>query len=229
VLVELGLSVVGCAALCYALGRYNHSLVLRRWEFVLTLPAKRAVAAVEQKMQLDSALARQALEASSRARAAGRHEQAAGVLKAALGVLEDAGADRRTRLRAMGVYSRMLQAIRPLPSPSQAPYRGARMRLVASGASVVHRFLVGSGERFRLWLLMLGYGVRVVLGGARRSVAEAGLDPAAERPFVRFADGLHDFEALDRSHLAAFEALSASLAAIDRETRERVWDRLANP
>ena len=54
------------------------------------------------------------------------------VLRVALSILEEAGADRLTRLRAMGVYSRMVRAIQPLPPPAAAPFRGpgaARGRL----------------------------------------------------------------------------------------------------
>ena len=42
-----------------------------------------------------------------------------------------------------------------------------------------------------------------------------------------FARDLGDFEALDASHLSAFEALAASLAAVDRGGRLRLWDRIA--
>ena len=226
-MVELSLSAVGCAVLCYTLGRYNRTLTLERWHFLLNLPARQAVTTLRQQMQLDAVLAHHALAAAARAREAGRVEDAVGVLRAALDILEEAGADRRTRLKAMGVYSRMLRAIQPLPTPSAAPYRTAPMRLVASGAGILHRLLVGSAERFRLWLLMLGLGVRVVLHGARQSTRAAGSAPRAVQPWARFADGLSDFETLDTQHLAAFEALSASLAAIDGGRRVRVWDSIA--
>ena len=80
-------------------------------------------------MELDSALARQAFESADRAREADRHPDALTVLRVALSVLEDAGADRLTRLRAMGVYSRMVQAIKPLPPPSAKSFRAASFAL----------------------------------------------------------------------------------------------------
>jgi hypothetical protein len=76
---------------------------------------------------------------------------------------------------------------------------------------------------------MLRYGVRIVLHGARASTAEAARQPARSAPWARFTDGVEDFAALDASHLAAFEALSASLAAIETTTRLRLWDTIANP
>ena len=45
--------------------------------------------------------------------------------------------------------------------------------------------------------------------------------------WAAFAEGLSDFEALDASHLAAFEALAASLAAVDRGGRLQLWERIA--
>lgn len=227
-MLEIAVCFLGCGLLCYTLGRYDRAATLRRWHFVLNLPARRAVAALRQQMELEQALARQALSAASRAREAGRIEDAIDVLRAAVGVLEEAGADRLTRLRAMRVYSRMVRAIQPLPPPSAQPFRARRLRLLASATTLGQRFLVGGVERFRLLLLMLRFGVRIVLSGARHSSAEATRAPERPRPWRRLGEGLEDFATLDASHLAAFEALSASLAAIETATRVRLWDTIAN-
>jgi hypothetical protein len=227
--LELALCLLGCGLLCYSLGRYDRKATLRRWHFVLNSPARRAADALRQQMLLDEALARQALAAAGRARAAGRLQEASAVLRAALAVLEDAGADRLARLSAMRVYSRMVQAIQPTPPPSPEPFRNPRLRLLATGTALAQRFMVGGLERFRLWLLMLRYGVSIVLHGARRSRAEVERRPAQPGAWARFGDGVEDFVALDASHLAAFEALSASLAAIETQTRVRLWDTIANP
>ena len=224
---ELVLSSVGCALLCYTLGRYNRTLTLQRWHFVLNAPEKQAIESLRQRMHVDSALARQALDAAERARQGDRVPDALTVLRVALSILEDAGADRLTRLRAMGVYSRMVRAIQPLPPPAAAPFRGPGLRAAASLASVVHRFLVGTQERFRLWLLFLGLGVRIVVRDGRRLAGEVEKRPHLGRPWGLFARGLGDFEVLDASHLSAFEALAASLAAVDRGGRLRLWDRIA--
>jgi hypothetical protein len=226
-MLELVLSSVGCAALCYTLGRYNRTLALQRWQFVLNAPEERALESLRRRVELDSALARQALDAAERARDARRPADALTVLRVALSVLEEAGADRLTRLRAMAVYSRMVRAIRPLPAPSPAPFRGARLKAAAAFAGFVHGFLVGTQERFRLWLVLMGLGVRIVLHGGQRAVDGAFREPARARPWAAFAEGLSDFEALDASHLAAFEALAASLAAIDRGGRLELWERIA--
>jgi hypothetical protein len=228
-MLEVGLCLVGCGLLCYTLGRYDRTATLRRWHFVLNLPARRAVAALRQQMELDLAMARQALAAATVARDAGRLEDAAAVLRAALAVLEDAGADRLTRLRAMRVYSRMVRAIQPSAPPARDQFRGRSLRLLASATVLMQRFLVGGAERFRLWLLMLRYGVRIVLHSARSSTAAVAEQPARPANWCRFEDGVEDFAALDASHLEAFEALSASLAAIETGTRLRLWDTIANP
>jgi hypothetical protein len=224
---ELILASVGCAALCYTLGRYNRALTLQRWHFVLNAPEREAIERLRQRMRLDSALARQALDAAERAREANRVPDALTVLRVALSILEDAGADRLTRLRAMGVYSRMVRAIQPIPPPAAGPFRGPGLRAAASVAGFAHRFLVGTQERFRLWLLFLGLGVKIVLHGGRRLAAEAIRQPHLGRPWDLFEQGLGDFEVLDASHLSAFEALAASLTAVDRGGRLRLWDRIA--
>ena len=225
--LELVLSSLGCAALCYALGRYNRALALQRWQFVLNTPEERALESLQRRIELDSALARQALDAAERARDARRASDAITVLRVALSVLEEAGADRLTRLRAMAVYSRMVRAIRPLPTPSPAPFRGARLKAVAAAGGFLHGFLVGTQERFRLWLVLMGLGVRIVLRGGRRALDGASREPARPRPWAAFAEGLSDFEALDSAHLAAFEALAVSLAAVDRGGRLQLWERIA--
>ena len=226
-MLELVLSSLGCAALCYSLGRYNRTLALQRWQFVLNVPEQRALETLRRRIELDSALARQALGAAERTRDAKRTPDAITVLRVALAVLEEAGADRLTRLRAMSVYSRMVQAIRPLPAPTPTPFRGARLRGLAAVAGLVNAFLVGTQERFRLWLVLMGLGVRIVLHGGRRAVGGAMREPTRTRPWAAFAEGLSDFEALDASHLAAFEALAASLAAVDRGGRLELWERIA--
>ena len=225
--LELLLSSIGCAALCFTLGRYNRALALQRWQFVLQLPEERALERLRQRIELDSALARHALEAAERARDAKRTPDAITVLRVALEVLEEAGADRLTRLRAMGVYSRMVRAIRPLPPPSPARFRGARLKAFAAAARLAHELLVGTQERFRLWLALLGTGVRIVLHGSRRALGDALQRPERSRPWAAFAEGVSDFETLDALHLAAFEALAASLAAIDRGGRLQLWERIA--
>jgi hypothetical protein len=226
VTAELVLSSVGCVLLCYTLGRYNRTLTLQRWSFVLNAPERRAIESLRQRMQVDSALARQAMDAAERARERNRVPDALTVLRVALSILEDAGADRLTRLRAMSVYARMVRAIQPLPPPAPAPFHGPVLRAAARMAAFVHRFLVGTQERFGLWLLFLGLGVRIVLREGRRLAGEAGKQPHLGRPWRLFARGLGDFEALDASHLSAFEALAASLAAVDRGGRLRLWERI---
>jgi hypothetical protein len=227
-MLALALSTVGCVVLCYTLGRYNRAVTLQRWQFVLNAPGRQAVDTLRAQMDLDSALAQQAVDAANRTRAAGRAPDAVTVLRVALSVLEDAGADRLTRLKAMGVYSRMVRALQPLPAPTAAAFKNVQVRTVAASAGLLHRVLVGAEERFRLWLLMLGLGVRIVLRGGRRSADAVTRHPHAPRPWDEFADGVSDFRSLDKAHLAAFEALAASLAAIDRGGRVRLWDQIAN-
>jgi hypothetical protein len=226
VTAELVLSAFGCALLCYSLGRYNRALTLRRWEFVLNAPERQAIESLRQRMALDSALARQALEATGRAREAGRAPDALTVLRVALSILEEAGADRRTRLRAMGVYARMVRAIEPLPAPAAAAFKGPELRAAAAVAGLAHRLLVGTQERFKLWLLFLGLGVGIVLRDSRRSAEAASRAPRQPEHFDAFARGVDDFEALDASHLTAFAALVASLSAVDQGGRLRLWERI---
>jgi hypothetical protein len=123
----------------------------------------------------------------------------------------------------------MVRAIQPLPPPSAKPFRQRRLRLLASAAALGQRFLVGGVERFRLFRLMLRFGVRIVVQGARRSSAAAARSPEQPQAWRQVDDGLEDFATLDASHLAAFEALSASLAAIETATRIRLWDTIVNP
>jgi hypothetical protein len=226
VTLELVLSGAGCALLCYSLGRYNRTLTLQRWQFVLNAPERQTIESLRQKMAVDSALARQALDAAGRAREADRPPDALTVLRVALSILEEAGADRLTRLRAMGVYSRMVRAISPLPAPSATPFRGPSLRATARVAGLVHHVLVGTQERFRLWLLVLGLGVRIVLRGGRRSAEAAGREPRQACHWEDFSRQVDDFQALDACHINAFEALVASLAAVDRGGRLRLWERI---
>ena len=145
----------------------------------------------------------------------------------ALAVLEEAGADRLTRLRAMAVYSRMVRATGPRLRRRQPRSAASGFKAAAAFAGFVHGFLVGTQERFRLWLVLMPLGVRIVLHGRAARGGRRLREPARARPWAAFAEGLSDFEALDASHLAAFEALAASLSAIDRGGRLELWERIA--
>lgn len=228
-LLKLLLSALGCGLLCYTLGRYNREVVLGRWDFVLDAPARQAIESLRLRMALDSTLVRAALEAAERAREANRPDDALTVLRVALSVLVDAGEDRLTRLQAMRVYSRIVRAARatsPSPAPSAAPFRSTKLRGTETVAGFLHHFIVGTQERFQLWLLVLGLGVLNVVHSGRRSADAASRAPGRKKPWEDFARGVDDFEALDARHLAAFEALVASLAAVDQGGRARVWEQI---
>jgi hypothetical protein len=150
------------------------------------------------------------------------------VLKVALSVLEEAGADRLTRLRAMGVYSRMVQAIRPLPPPSPAPFRGTRLKLSARIAGLVHGLMVGTQERFRLWLTMMRIGFGIVLHGGRRAADAASRQPEHPKAWAEFADEALRLRGARRVPPSRPSRRSqASLAAVDRGGRQQLWERIA--
>lgn len=224
-MLALVLSAIGCGALCFCLGRYDRALTLARWRFVLSASGKRALATLRERMEVDATLARHAFETAREERER-RPREAAAVLGVALSVLEEAGADRMTRLAAMRVYSRMLLAIQPARPPSAVGLRLRNVRAVVSTARLVHPFLVGGAERFRLWLLTLGLALRVLLRGARRATSLAARRPEADAPWRSFGLHVDDFESLDASHLAALEALVVSLSAVDTGARVRLRDAI---
>ena len=224
-MLALVLSAIGCGALCFCLGRYDRALTLARWRFVLSASGKRALATLRERMEVDATLARHAFE-TARDEREHRPREAASVLGVALSVLEEAGADRLTRLAAMRVYSRMLLAIQPAKPPSPIGLRIRNVRAVVSTARLVYPFLVGGAERFRLWLLTLVLALRVLLRGARRAASAAARRPEAGGPWTSFGLHLDDFETLDASHLAALEALVVSLSAVDTGVRVRLWDTI---
>jgi hypothetical protein len=223
-MLTLVLSAVGCGALCYCLGRYDKTLTLARWRFVLSPNGKQALTTLRERMETDASLARHAYETALDARER-RPREAAAVLGVALSVLEEAGADRQTRLAAMRVYSRMLLAIQPSQPLSPVGLRISSVRAVVRTARLVSPFLVGGAERFRLGLLTLGFALRVLLRGARRTSIAAAKRPAAPA-WNAFGLHLDDFETLDASHLAALETLVVSLGAVDTGVRVRLWDTI---
>jgi hypothetical protein len=222
-MLALLLSTAGCGLLCYCMGRYDRARTEARWRFLLSASAKQSIRALQDRMEVDATLARHALESALDVRARGRQRDAIAVLRVALSVLEEAGADRLTRLAAMRVYSRMLLAIQPHTPAAPSAFRLARIRAVFGAAWLVRPLLVGGAERFRLWLRTLGVAVRILVRGARQSSLDAERNDS-NQAWTRFGLHLDDFEAVDASHLAAFEVLAASLAAVDTGTRVRLWD-----
>jgi hypothetical protein len=57
-------------------------------------------------------------------------------------------------------------------------------------------------------------------------VKAADVAPGLKKPWDDFAREMGDFEALDAHHLTAFEALVASLSAVDRGGRMEIWERI---
>ena len=80
-MIELVLAWLGCAALCYALGRYNRKLALQRWQFVLGLPEQRALATLRRRVELDPAICLLAAGSGERAHDDTDHEQPVGDLR----------------------------------------------------------------------------------------------------------------------------------------------------
>lgn len=212
----VSLAALAAALIVVFLGRFERDRALRRWDFVVSGRAEKAAAALRNRLAEDTEVATHTFDLALRRRSTLSYDEAVRLLNIAADTIEEAAQDRHRRLRALSVYSRMAEAIVPVPALRPAAFRLRETRSLTLIARWLHELLSSYQERFRFRLAVIGLGIRLIVRSIRGSRLRAAARPSHPEPFQTFGDSLHDFKTLDEEQVASFHELLRSAGATDR-------------
>jgi hypothetical protein len=215
------LAAIAAGLVAFFLGRFDRRRALRRWNFVLSGNAEKAVSALRERFTEETDLVGHTYQLALARKKSLSYDEAVRLLGIAASMLEDAASDRQNRLRALSVFSRMAEAIVPVPPVRPEIFKLSQTRTLASLSLWLHDLLMGYHERFRFRLAVIGFGVRIVLRSIKGSLVRAFVEPAEPEPYQTFGDAFDDFRALDRVQVESFVLLLRSASATDRDDLPR--------
>jgi hypothetical protein len=201
----------------YLSGRRASRAAVRNWNMFLTPANKGAFVRVEAETRAELELADVAFEGAAQAAAAGADTKAMQMLDMGCELIERYCPTMLQSLKAMAVLSRMVAAITPMPTLRPKDFRLPQLVQLAYLHAFLHQFLVGSGERFRLRLMILGRGFRL-LG---RLVAKSawrirGREEGAAEEWGRLALARADLRSLTDESLNSLRVLVETLETAPR-------------
>jgi hypothetical protein len=226
----VALAALAAALVVLFLGRFERDRALRRWDFVVSGRAGKAASALRERLAEDTDMATHTFDLALKRRSTLSYDEAVRLLTIAADTIEEAAQDRHRLLRALSVYSRMAEAIVPLPAIRPSRFRLLEVRSLTLIARWLHELLSSYQERFRFRLAVIGLGIRLIVRSVRGSRSRAAVMPAQPEPFQTFGDSLHDFKTLDEEQVASFHELLRSAGATDHATLPpEIRDRTDSP
>lgn len=215
-LVLLGLATGGGLAFLALWSRFNQRH-WRDWETLLNTNDQVLLARMSGQIDGSLAMADYAYARADQQRAVGSVDEAIGLIELGYGTIERAAPDLLRLIAGMAVFSRMVSAMVPVAPLRPRDFKVSQVSSLAALNQILHRFVVTTGERFRLRLYIIGQGVGMVvrfLAGATRRIRES--RSADDRDWEDVAALRSDFRTLTDESLASFRACLASLAAQTR-------------
>lgn len=214
----VGLSALSALIVVFLFGRRNERAVSRDWELLLTPKGERVLKIIEGRVQSQMILADVAYDEAFTVRELGSLEEAKHLLDVGFRVIEQFAPGMLKLLSAMATFSRMVAAMAPVTPLRPQGFRLAQLASLAYLNQLLHRFLVSTGERFRLRVYVLGRGfglaTRFLLQSTQR-IAH-GL-PDSEREWDQIEALREDLQTLTDESLVSLRALLTSLSAEKRE------------
>jgi hypothetical protein len=207
----IGALALACPLLLYLAGRRSEGATMRDWEMVLTPRGERIYMALERRVRNELELADITYHRAAQARELGSTEEALRLLDMGCKLIERFAPTMVRSLAAMGVLSRMVAAMAPMPPLRPRDFQVGQLANLAHLNRFLHHFLVSTAERFRLRLSILSRGFSL-LGRL--------LFRATHQPEPAWNDIVaiqHDVAALSNETLESFRSLLISLAAEQRE------------
>lgn len=200
-------------------GRRNEAAIKRDWELLLTPKGERVYRAIEGRVQSERALAEITFDQAFTVRELGSVNEAIRLLDVGYRVIERFSPNMLRLLSAMAAYSRMVSAMAPIGALKPTNFRISQLVSLAYLNGFLHRFLVSTGERFRLRVYILGRSFaiasRFLLESTERIVTR---QPEAEREWKQIQAIREDFDTLTEESLATLRVLLQSLSAERRDT-----------
>lgn len=215
------LLVAGVALLPVVLllsGRRASRAAVKNWDVFLSPRAQEAYLTVAETTRAELELSDVAFEGAAQAAAAGARIRSLQLLDMGCDLIEHYCPTMLRALRAMAVLSRMIAAITPVPALRPRDFRLAELSQLAQLHVFLNQFLVGAGERFRLRLLILGRGFRLLGRLMLRSAARIrGQEQDSGSEWERLALARADMRSLTEQSLHSLRALVEAIETSSRQ------------
>ena len=189
----------------------------RDWETLLNTNDQVLLTRMSGQLDGSLAMADYAYARADQQRAVGSVDEAISLIEVGYGEIARAAPDLLRLIAGMAVFSRMVSAMVPVAPLRPRDFTVAQLSSLAALNQILHRFLVTTGERFRLRLYVIGQGVGMVvrfLAGTTRRIRET--RAADDRDWKDVAALRGDFRTLTEESL---ESLRACLASVAAQTR----------
>jgi hypothetical protein len=182
----------------------------KQWALVLTPWRESIYDELARRTTGEAQLATHAFRRATEAHAAGSHEEAIRFLDLGLRMVERTSPGLLTLLRGMALVSRMANALAPVDALRPWAFNLPPLTGVALVETIVKRFVVGSTERFRLRVYVLGRGLGIAGRLLGRSVLRIHRQPEAGEEWGRVQAAHEDLGVLRTETLQAFHVLLRS-------------------
>jgi hypothetical protein len=214
----IGASVLSCFVVLYLFGRRNERAVRRDWQLLLTPRGENVYRTIEGRVESEMALANLTYDEAFAIRELGSVEEAKHLLDVGYRVIERFSPNMLHLLATMAKFSRMVSAMAPVTPLRPRDFRLTELASLAYLNGLLHRFLVSTGERFRLRIYILGQSFGLATRALLRSTRRiAGGEPEADREWEQVDAVRQDFDTLTRDSLDTLRVLMTSLAAERRD------------
>jgi hypothetical protein len=218
--LAFALTVSSVPLILYLLGRGDEAKVRREWELLLTPEGERAYRSIAARVQSEMRLADMTYDEAFRVRELGSVDEAKQLLDVGYRVIAQFSPNLLKLLAAMATFSRMVSAMAPIAPLRPQGFRLAQIASLAFWDHLLHRWLVTTGQRYRLRLYILGrsfeVAIRLLLDSTRRIEASN-----ADRDWDEIRSVRQDFQTLTDESLASLRALLDALAR--RQSQQALW------
>jgi hypothetical protein len=213
----IGAGLLLLPVVLYVSGRRASRAAVKNWNMFLTPANKGAFVRVEAETRAELELADVAFEGAAQAAAAGADTKSMQMLDMGCELIERYCPTMLQSLKAMAVLSRMVAAITPMPTLRPKDFRLSQLAQLAYLHAFLHQFLVGTGERFRLRLMILGRGFRLIGRLVARSASRIrDREEGAVEEWGRLALARADLHALTNESLNSLRVLVETLETAPR-------------
>jgi hypothetical protein len=207
------IALVTLLPVVYLAGRRSERATMKDWELVLTPRGQQALQSLTQETRAELALVDITYDQARGAAADGNLQQSLRLLDLGCRLVENYCPTMIRSLAAMSVLSRMVAAMAPVKPLRPRAFKLRQLANLAYMNAFLHHFLVGTTERFRLRLYILGRGFLTLMRVVTRATAGVKATPEASPEWQSLEAARKDVRVLSEESLETFRVLLMSMEA----------------
>jgi len=217
----VALCVAGCFAFLFLVARYNDAATARDWEMALSPEGQEIYESVQETILAQSSMIESSYGTAEVRRAEGSMEEAVRLLQVGSRAVEACAPSFLHLLKSIGQLSRHAAAIAPVAPLRFGAFRTVQLKTLAGLHQAAHQFLVTARERLHLRLVVIGCGLRAVVGRLLHVSRRAGTRPEGDADWGRVRALRADLVTLTGESLVTLQSVLESLSAFPVAARPR--------